>query len=420
MATRLRIIAVATIALLLAGLVGGSLWAWFAWRTTPGDAPAFSLESTGYENHTLGPSVPFSLEDYRGQTVLLDFMAVSCASCRLVTETVVRPIHETFAGRDDFEVISVDVWAGAIGETREDLVRLQQEENTTWRHALDTDGVLAKYGAIGIPYLAVVDPAGRLVFVQDGLPQRSDVEDAVRLAMTGQAPAQAILQVGTVGLSLLAGMAALFTPCAVGLMPGYVGQLMRTVPADRAGARFLFPRPIRAGVATAAGAVALYALMAVLLWAFGPFLRANLERVGPWMALGLMLVGVGMVFAFDWSRFVPSRWKDRSGQPSSFVAFGFAYGLVSFGCTGPVFLPILGAAFLQGTLAGVLAFVAYTASLAGVLLVVAVIVSSGSRVKPLHAVLAKARPIQAVAGILMVIAGGYLLWFYERAGLSPL
>lgn len=408
---------VGTVTVLVAlGIVGASVMAWFAWRAAPGQAPEFELESTGYENGTLGDPVAFRLEDYRGRTLVIDFMAVSCASCRVLTETVVRPLQATYGARADFAILSVDVWSGGLGESREDLIGLQRSENTTWRHALDTDGLLLKYRAIGIPYLAIIDPSGRLVYARDGLPSYDDVEQAVLLSMTGQATSQELLNVGIVGLSMLAGLAALVSPCAVGLLPGYVGQLMQAREQEVMGRRSALQAPLRAGVLAAAGATALYALLAILFWLAGPFLRPHLQAVGPWMALAMFLVGAGMVLGFDWTRFAPARQRGSLGQPSHYAGFGFVYALVSFGCAGPVFLPILAGAFLQGPFQGLVAFMAYAASLAAMLVVIASLVNAGRGARTLQRLFAKARPIQVASGVLLAAGAGYLLWFYAQAG----
>lgn len=391
--------------LLLAGLLGGLTWAYFAWRTTPSQAPDFALESTGYENGTLGDPVPFTLQDYRGRTVVIDFMAVSCATCRIVTEESLKPLARTYAKDSSLAILSVDVWAGFAGESRDELIKLQEQENTTWRHALDTEGLLQKYGAPGIPYLAVIDPAGRLVYAEGGL-SHDDLPSTVRAAQAGEGQPQQILQVGIVTLALIAGVATLFTPCAVGLLPGYAGQLMQARTSGR------LASAARLGVLAGLGVATLYVLLAVALLAFGARLRGLVDQAAPIVALALIGIGVAMMAGLDWSRLMPV----RAGSPRGFYSFGLAYGFVSFGCTGPVFLPILGAAFLQGTGVGALALLAYVGALVVLLVLVALGVASGTAVGPLRSLAAKARPVQVVSGLLMVGAGAYMIWFYGRAG----
>ncbi len=125
--------------LVLAVAVGASLSS--AWRTH-GPAPEFSLTSTGYENGTLGDPVPFKLSDYRGKTVVLDFMAVACTTCRTVTEDILKPLA---ASEPDVVILSIDTWSDPGsgnafgGESDSDLVRLQNQTHVAWRHARDTE-----------------------------------------------------------------------------------------------------------------------------------------------------------------------------------------------------------------------------------------------------------------------------------------
>lgn len=405
---RRTVIALGVTILLAAGVFGGIAWAYFTWRTTPEHAPPFALESTGYENGALGDPIPFSLEDYRGKTVVLDFMAVSCATCRIVTAETLKPLARQHANDADFALVSIDVWAGFAGESRDELIQLQMQENTTWRHALDTQGLLQDYGAPGIPYLAVVDPFGRLVYAEGGL-SHDGLADTVRAAQAGEGRPQAILQVSIVTLALVAGVATMFTPCAVGLLPGYAGQVMQA----RTGGRLI--AAARLGGVAGFGVATLYVALAAALLAFGARLRGFVDDVAPAVALALIGIGVAMMAGLDWSRLLPA----RQGSPRGFYSFGLAYGFVSFGCTGPVFLPILGAAFLQGAATGALALLAYVGALVVLLIVVALAVASGTAAGPLRGLAAKARPVQVVSGLLMVGAGAYMLWFYSRAGLLP-
>lgn len=201
-------------------------------RTTLGQAPGFALTSTGYEDGAFSEPVNFTLQDYRGKTVVLDFMAVTCATCRIVTEQVLRPLQDEFGSRPDFALLSVDVWASdaygqAFGETRENLIALQQRENTTWRHALDTEGLIQKYGAVGIPLITVINGEGQIVYQSKLMPDRQTVTKAVEASLTGTARETKVFQASVPVLALLAGLAVILTPCSVGMLPGYIGEIGR-------------------------------------------------------------------------------------------------------------------------------------------------------------------------------------------------
>ncbi len=119
----------------------------------------------------MGNATEFSLSDYRGKTVLLDFMAVTCDACRHVERNVLVPLWHEKQNESDFVLLSIDTWADPDsgqgfafgGETRERLIEFQMESGHDWRHALDTDDVWQKYSAVAIPKLAVVGPEGQLI-----------------------------------------------------------------------------------------------------------------------------------------------------------------------------------------------------------------------------------------------------------------
>lgn len=387
-------------------------------RATLEEAPGFTLASTGYENGTLGEPVNFTLQDYRGKTVVLDFMAVTCATCRIVTEEVLKPLNREYGSRDDFAILSVDVWATdtfaqAVGENREGLVDLQQRENTTWRHALDTEGLIQKYGAIGIPFLTVIDADGRIVYQVSGMPQREDVARAVDASLSGTASQARVLQASIPALAMLAGLAAVLTPCGVGLLPGYISNLARTQPGVREGKVRPF---LAAGGLASLGVVALYALLAGLLLVLGAPMRERLDLAGPIVGVAMIAVGIASLAGLPWDRFVPARLMQA--PRAGFFGYGVAYGAAAFGCTGPIFLPLMLTAFLAGPMLGLMAFGAYAVGVAVLLVAIAYLIAAG-HLAGLQRILPRASRLTMVANLLMVAAGAYLIWFYYRAGVLP-
>jgi len=379
------------------------------WRAS-GPAPDFHLTSTGYEAGVQGAPVAFNLSDYRGRTVVLDFMAVACASCRTVTEQVLKPLH---AAHGDVVILSVDTWSdpgsGNLfgGETDQDLVRLQQQTGVPWRHARDTDGVYLAYGAVSLPKLAVVDPRGQLVYAHAGEQSLRKVEAAVAAAQAGSAVPVAGLRAGLLGLAFVAGLSAVLTPCGIGLLPAYVGLLVERggpAPGPQRVARAL-----SGGVQAAGGIVAVYAVLALLFWAAGAALRPLLPWLGPVLGLALAALGVLALAGKGWR--VPGvRVDARTG----FAAFGAAYGLAGFACTGPLFLPLLLAGFLVGPATGLAAFLLYTVAVASVVVAVAGLVAAGQQ-SAAGRLLAGAPWVHKAAAGVLVLAGLAVAWYGARA-----
>ncbi|MEA3136479.1 MAG: hypothetical protein QOC71_760 [Thermoplasmata archaeon] len=404
------------LALVLAVAAGATLTS--AWRTQ-GPAPDFSLVSTGYENGTLGGPVPFRLSDYRGKTVVLDFMAVACTTCRTVTEEVLKPLA---AEHPDVVILSVDTWSDPGsgnafgGESDTDLVKLQTRTEVPWRHARDTDQVYVKYAAVSLPKLAVVDPSGELVYAKAGAQDRSDLEGAVQAAKFGSAQPIPALRVGLLGLAFVAGLACVFTPCGIGLLPAYLGLLL-----ERSGAAA--PGPARVGRALAGGAqaalgiVAVYAALALLFWAFGAALRPFLPWLAPLLGIGLAVLGVLALRGTGWEFLRPR--PARMGAAAldaraGFTAFGAAYGLAGFACTGPLFLPILLAGFVEGAEVGLAAFGLYTLAVAGVVVALAALVALGQQTRA-GLLLAGAPWMHKASAAILVVGGLCVAWYGAAA-----
>lgn len=408
-------------------LVLGTFGAAITWNAihVKAPAPAFALTSTGFEDGVLGPPVNFTLADYRGKTVILDLMAVACTSCRDVTAHVLKPIwsqHADQVARGELAVLSIDTWAdpgtGAAlgGETRATLIQQQRDDGVPWRHALDTDRVWQKYAAVSLPRIVVVDPAGLVVYDQLGTPREREVEAVVEASIAGSAAQVPSLRLGLSGLAAVAGVAAVLSPCSIGLLPTYLALLLAPAAGDENAEpqqRVLRRRfaVLRAALACAAGILLVYALLAVLFSLGAASIQAALPRLGPVVAVLMILAGAwtltgrGSVFL--------AKLGARVGHERGLFFFGVAFALCGFGCTGPLFLPILVAGFAISTGAGTLLFLLYAGAVAAVVLAIAAAVEVGAE-GPLRRALRHSRRITQVAAATMLLAGVYLLWYFAR------
>jgi cytochrome c-type biogenesis protein len=389
--------------MIIALLVPAAITGWDALQQE-GRAPQFTVTTTGFiEGSNQTEPITFTFpDDFHGEVVVLDFMAVNCASCRFVTPRVLAPLEETYGNRTDFEILSIDGWAGRAGETTSTLIGWQEEENAPWPHALDTDGVMQKYSVIALPTLMVIDQDGNIVFNHNGVASKEDVEAAVLAAFEGDASNVQFLQVGLIGLAFFAGLASFFAPCSVGLVPAYMGLLLKEKPG--------MPHLLRAGLVTAGGIVSLYAVLAVLFWLLADLLLPIVPRLGIAIGILLVLFGILMLIGFDWEwlskRFGMGKVDGRKG----FYMFGLGYGLASFGCTGPIFLPILLAGFARNTSTGLLVMLVYSLAVASFALLAAYLVGAGQQTR-LRSILSRTVLITRVAAVLMIAGGAYLIWF---------
>ncbi|MGB1586602.1 MAG: cytochrome c biogenesis protein CcdA [Thermoplasmatota archaeon] len=397
---------------------------------TVDQAPHFELTSTGYERGNVTGPIDFNLTTYEGKTVLLDFMAIACTSCRLVEREVLEPIWADLKDDPNFELLSIDTWADPEsgnsfgGETNEALRQFQIDHGHDWRHALDTDKVFRTYEAVSLPKIAVVGPEGQLVKEWTGQPSLRDVRNTVDLAMAGEAQSATVFRYDNIAsgpalfilLGAVVGIASFFAPCSVGLIPAYMGFLLQRNDGK--------PQTfdvLRAGLATGLGIVSIYGVIAIMLWSlsllgFGEAVSANIERLRPVMAALLIVFGLLMLRSGTWDAVAKKLGMGKVDGRRGFFAFGIGYGLAAFGCTGPLFLPILVSAFGEGPTAGLAAFLAYSLAIAGFVFLAAALVAGGYQTR-LRAMLGKTELVTKISAVLLAGAGVWLLWFDYQAGI---
>ena len=131
-------------------------------------APEFTL--TDIDGNT------FSLSDFRGKIVLLDFFATWCGPCR-------SEMPHLKATQDEFyeELVVISISVDPDYDTVERLQQFRSSYNITWTLARDTANVAAKYDVSAIPTLYVIDQNGYVTFHKVGL-----TEELISMLETGK------------------------------------------------------------------------------------------------------------------------------------------------------------------------------------------------------------------------------------------
>src|SRR2546430_9189638 len=214
-----------------------------------------------------------------------------------------------------------------------------------------------------------------------------------------------------VSVALVAGGLAVINPCGFPLLPAflsfYLGADEHELP--RAPTRIL--QGLLVGALVATGFLGLFAL-AGLPVSFGVALVA---RAVPWagLATGALLALAGVValtgrrVALPVQLHVAVRRERRLG---AMLLFGVGYGAASLGCSLPLFLTLIAASSGADKLT---VFAAYAAGTAVVLMAVSVLAAL-AREGVARAVRPMLPYLSRIAGLLLVIAGGYLVYYWAR------
>src|SRR5713101_4093198 len=196
-----------------------------------------------------------------------------------------------------------------------------------------------------------------------------------------------------VSVALVAGGLAVINPCGFPLLPAflsfYLGADEHELP--RAPTRIL--RGLLVGALVSIGFLGLFAL-ASLPVSFGVALAGLLALSGRRIALPLHL-------------HIAVRKERRLG---AMLLFGIGYGAASLGCTLPLFLTLIAASSGADQLT---VFAAYAAGTAVVLMALSVLVAV-AREGVTRAVRPMLPYMSRIAGLLLVIAGGYLVYYWAR------
>ena len=98
-----------------------------------------------------------SLEEYRGNVILLDFWAVWCAPC-IAEMPNVKQVYEKYKD-DNFQIIGI-----SLDNSRDTLVGYLEKEGIAWPQVFDGDGwdnqVAKMYGIRAIPHMYLIDGDG--------------------------------------------------------------------------------------------------------------------------------------------------------------------------------------------------------------------------------------------------------------------
>ena len=124
------------------------------------------------------------LSDYRGKAVLLNFWATWCGPCKVEIPWFMD--LEKQYGPQGLVVLGVAM--DDNGKTA--VVKFSQEMKIDYTVVLGNDAVADQYGGVeGLPTTFYIDRNGKIVKKVAGLVSHGEIEDGIKAALNGAAPA---------------------------------------------------------------------------------------------------------------------------------------------------------------------------------------------------------------------------------------
>jgi thiol-disulfide isomerase/thioredoxin len=99
----------------------------------------------------------FSLAQYRGSVIILDFMGTTCEPCKTQIEHL-KSVQASY-GASGVKIMSIDVNAA---DTSSYLHGYKLQSGATWSFAVDSGGASIEYAIASIPTIVIIDEEGRI------------------------------------------------------------------------------------------------------------------------------------------------------------------------------------------------------------------------------------------------------------------
>lgn len=124
-------------------------------------------EAPGFELPVFGTDEQRALREYRGQVVVIDFWATWCPPCRDQMPALEKLANDP-ALADEVAVLSINTDPDT-DDRADQIQQFLDEEELTLPTLVDTGAARSAYRVATIPTLVVVDPAGTVVHVSEGV-----------------------------------------------------------------------------------------------------------------------------------------------------------------------------------------------------------------------------------------------------------
>lgn len=214
-------------------------------------------------------------------------------------------------------------------------------------------------------------------------------------------------------LSFIRGLVAAVNPCGFILLPTYLMYFLGVSGNAPATQKASITRALKVSVAVSTGFLAVFLVIGFLSVPLRSTISANSKYVTGFIAVGLISLGIAMLFGYKPPFMTPQIDSGKQDQTvKSMFVYGVAYAVASIGCTIGLFLATVFSARPDETFFDSVAnMVAYGAGMA--LLVSALTVGFAFANTSLLKFLRNAMQyVDKIAAAFVVLSGLYLAWYF--------
>jgi cytochrome c biogenesis protein CcdA len=202
------------------------------------------------------------------------------------------------------------------------------------------------------------------------------------------------------------GLLAAINPCGFVLLPTYLVYFLGMENLRPGAERASLLRAIKVSLAVSAGFMSIFVVIGAVTKLSTNFFVENAQWVALIIGLGLVVLGVAMLFGYRLPFTTPTMdigERDRSVR--SMYVFGLAYAVASIGCTVPGFTAVvLGSFSTDGLTTGIVAIALYGVGMA--------LVVTGLTVTLAFANTALLRVLRRGMAWFEQLTGMYLCWYW--------
>jgi len=274
----------------------------------------------------------------------------------------------------------------------------------------------------------------------------NELELEVNKALTGQGTLVKVKESSIYLFAVGAGVMVFFSPCSFPMLPGYMSFYLsskksRTGKFNEQTAKEALPD----GLAAAAGLMGILLLIGILLVPFVSIIGGFIPVLE--LVVGVLILSMGTVMVMEYdSNIIVRPFKDlmstvagsqpmimaksgvesvirvttrkefsfsdnADGTRTGLFWYGVAYGSAATGCVAPVVVGLLTASIGRGILTGLFVFLIFAAT-AGALMVAFTMMVAASESTIVDKLKASTRQIEMAGGIIMIIVGLYLMYYF--------